>query len=117
MRGPGHFGSGEVLAKGRHEQMPQPSENVRQSESVLQAVDVPGSAFGGGEGDGGVPGSVFAPVGVGGVAGIACTGCRLGVEEASGPWLRSPRTHARAKLENSASAMADRRAILQIPVE
>jgi hypothetical protein len=46
MRTPEHFGLGDVLAKGRHEQIGHESENVRQSASVLQAVDVPGSALG-----------------------------------------------------------------------
>jgi len=40
-----HFGSGEVLVKGRQLQAPQVSEKVRQSASVAQLVDVPGSAL------------------------------------------------------------------------
>jgi hypothetical protein len=38
-----HFGSGDVLVKGRQLQAPQVSEKVRQSASVVQLVDVPGS--------------------------------------------------------------------------
>jgi hypothetical protein len=91
------------LANGRHEQIPQESENVRQSESVLQAVDVsdpalgcdaPGAATASAMGVEGAPGSV--------------TGGGNGAVEGAGEGLRSLRLQARASsIEKAAPATID----------
>jgi hypothetical protein len=99
MRGPGHFGSGDVLAKGRHEQMPQPSENVRQSPSVLHAVDVPGSALGGDVRGVAAP-STFANEDAGGTA---IGGGLVGAADPAGGGGGSLRTHALANASDSAA--------------
>jgi hypothetical protein len=99
MRGPGHFGSGDVLAKGRHEQMPQPSENVRQSASVLHAVDVPGSALGCDVRGVAAP-STFGNEDAGGTP---IAGGLVGAADPAGGGGGSLRTHALANASDSAA--------------
>ncbi len=97
MRGPGHFGSGDVLAKGRHEQIPQASEKVRQSASVAHAVEVAGSALGCAALGDAAPsarecdGAMGAPGGT--ITGLA----PVDVVDGEGEESRSLRTHATAK--------------------
>jgi hypothetical protein len=89
---PAHLGLGDVLANGRHEQTVHESENVRQSASVLQAVDVPGSAL-----DGEAPGTALASaMGFEGAGGCTTTGA-TGIADAAGEGSRSLRLQATAK--------------------
>ena len=112
---PGHLGSGEFLAKGRQEQIPQLSEKVRQSESVLHAVDVAGSPLGcAGAGDGEATGAAGGVMGVGcSVAAEGAPGAgAAGVAEGAGDCSRSLRVHAStAKADNATHPARDLRAI------
>jgi hypothetical protein len=101
-----HLVSGEVLASGRQAQAPHESENMRQSASVLQAVDVAVSSL--------VcepAGAALAAAEAEGAAGSTATGAALGVADAAGEGSWSLRLHPPAsKLADAAHATMDRRA-------
>jgi hypothetical protein len=111
VRLPAHFGSGEVLENGRQEHMPQDSENVRQSASVLQAVDVPGSALGGED-----AGATASARELEGAAGAATAGAAFGGADAAGEGSCSVRLHPLArKVASAVHPAIDRRATLADP--
>jgi len=107
-----HFGSGEVLVKGRQLQAPQVSENVRQSASVAQLVDVPGSGLAcDAEGTGATGGAMEADGAVGGAAdGEATTaGVALGAGEGScSPRLQAPPRAAKSTIADAVTARGAR---------
>jgi hypothetical protein len=94
-----HFGSGDVLARGRQEHAPQVSENLRQSASDAQAVVVPGSGLACEAEGAGTTGGTEAE---GAAAGISTAGVALGAGESS----RSPRLHPPANGTQSTAAHA-----------
>jgi hypothetical protein len=113
VRLPAHFGSGEVLANGRQEHRPQDSENVRQSASVLQAVDVPGSALGGEP-----VGAIASARELEGADGAATTGAAFGVAETAGEGSCSVRLHPLArKVDSAVQPTVDMRAKQDNPVD
>jgi hypothetical protein len=107
-----HFGSGEVLASGRQEHAPHVSENLRQSASVAQAVDVAGSGLACDAEGAGTPGVAEADGAADGASTTA--GVALGAGESS----RSPRLQAPVKAAKSTAVAASvARAFLDSPAE
>ena len=103
-----HFGSGEVLVKGRQLQAPQVSENVRQSASVAQLVDVPGSGLAcDAEGTGATGGAMEADGAADGAATTA--GVALGAGEGScSPRLQAPPRAAKSTIADAVTARGAR---------